>query len=57
MAIFKKSAQRTGPSTNEKYPEGRALGAFNTKVPKTQLGKATNTKEGGVADPGSPVKL
>lgn len=54
--IFKKSAQRTGPSTNQKYPKGRELGPFNIKCPKTQMGKAVNTKEGGVANPGKAMR-
>ena len=53
--IFKKSAQRVGPSTNQKYTEGRPLGSFNIKCPKTQMGKAAGTKEGGVANPGKAM--
>ena len=55
MAIFNKSKQRTGPSTNQKYPEGRALGSFDIKCPAIQKGKAVQTKEGGVANPGKPM--
>lgn len=47
--VFKKSRQKVGPSTNMKYTKGRELGPFDVKCPKVQMGKAVNTREGGVA--------
>lgn len=58
MAIFGSSAGKTpSNSTNKVYSEKRITGSvfkpelLNVKVPGTQQGKATQTREGGVSKP------
>ena len=57
MAVFGKTGSKKGKTTGEIYTEMHLNGKIfkpellNVKVPKMQLGKATQTKEGGVSLP------
>jgi len=63
MAVFGKTGNKKGKTTGEIYTERHLNGKvfkpelLNVKVPKTQKGKATQTKEGGVCKVGMSTKV
>ena len=63
MAVFGKTGNKKAKPMIEMYTEMHLNGRvfkkelLNVKVPKSQLGKATQTKEGGVSLPIKKVKV